>query len=194
VGVCVGVCVTVAVTVGVGVGVTVGVCVGVTVGVTVGVDVGVGVIVGVSVGVVVSVDVTVDVGVTVGVCVGVSVGVDVGVGVGPGFPSRQVTLQTSRPTESSSSMTVCAYTSQRIEPLTSWRMRRSARRSCAVSWRRGSNPSVRTAPWTVPAPPKLMAKRSRKAHPFLRVTGMATGRRGFVMTLSSLCHPITSIR
>jgi hypothetical protein len=95
------------------------------------------------------------------VIVGVSVGVTVGVGVGPGFPSRHETLQTSRPTESSSSMRECPPTSQRIEPLRSWRMRRFARRSCAVSWRRGSSPSVRTAPWSVPAPPKLMAKRRR---------------------------------
>lgn len=60
-----------------------------------------------------------DVGVTVGVTVAVSVGVTVGVCVGPGFPSRQVTLQTSLPTESSSSMRECACTSHRMDPLTS---------------------------------------------------------------------------
>ena len=138
--------------------------------------------VGVFVGVGVSVGVDVSVG--VGVTVGVIVGVGVGVGVGPGFELKQLTLQTSRPTESSFSMRECPGTSQFIEPLTSWRMRRSARRSWAVSWRRGSNPSVRAAPWTVPAPPKAMMNSSRKAHPFLTETGMAMGRRGFVMALS----------
>ena len=73
--------------------------------------------VGVFVGVGVSVGVDVSVG--VGVTVGVIVGVGVGVGVGPGFELKQLTLQTSRPTESSFSMRECPGASQFIEPLTS---------------------------------------------------------------------------
>jgi hypothetical protein len=187
VGVTVFVGVTVAVEVNVAVFVTVAVNVGVNVGVVVAVNVLVDVTVGVNVDVCVEVLVAVNVGVKVDVCVGVAVSVNVGVGVtvgvavGPGLLSRQVTLQTSRPTESSSSMRECAPTSQRIDPLMSWRMRKFGRRSCAVIWRRGSNPSSRVAPWMVPAPPRLMAKRRRNAHPFLTDKGRATGRRCFVI-------------
>src|ERR1035437_6496027 len=60
-------------------------------------------------------------------------------------------------------------------------MRRFARRSCAVIWRSGSYPSVVPAAWTEPAPPKAMTTRSAKALAFLRKTGRATRRRGFVI-------------
>jgi hypothetical protein len=170
--------VTVAVAVAVLVSVTVGVTVLVAVAVDVAVDVRVDVLVAVRVGV------TVDVSVGVKVEVDVGVGVEVGVYVGPGLPSRQLTLQTSRPTESSSSTSECPYRSQAIELLRSCRMRRFARSSCAVIWRSGSYPSVVPAAWTEPAPPKAMTTRSARALAFLRKTGRARERRGFVIRVT----------